>query len=153
MTGSSAFSAAPWLRRIAGSACAREDGSAERAPLTDAPHHDCVEAKAAAIMVSRKDQHHHEQEEIGPGPFAGRTVEAEPKIENLQRADVFNKRMKTPSINDTPVKTSIGVKTRLERYSSGIPARRRPAKYVASTKARIFGTPQDSTARKRAILE
>ena len=103
MTGSSAFSAAPWLRRIAGSACAREDGSAERAPLTDAPHHDCVEAKAAAIMVSRKDQHHHEQEEIGPGPFAGRTVEAEPKIENLQRADVFNKRMKTPSINDTPV--------------------------------------------------
>jgi hypothetical protein len=38
-------------------------------------------------------------------------------------------------------------------YSSGTPALRRPAKYVASTKARIFGTPQDPTAAKRTVLE
>jgi hypothetical protein len=49
--------------------------------------------------------------------------------------------------------SAIGAKTRLQRYSSGIPATRRPAKYVASTKPRIFGTPQGSTARKRAMLE
>ena len=40
-----------------------------------------------------------------------------------------------------------------EAHSSGTPALRRPAKYVASTKARILGTPQESTARKRAMLE
>ena len=33
-------------------------------------------------------------------------------------------------------------------YSSGTPALRRLTKYVTSTKARIFGTPQDLTARK-----
>jgi hypothetical protein len=38
-------------------------------------------------------------------------------------------------------------------YSSRIPALRRPAKYVVSTKARIVGTPQASTTRKRAMLE
>src|SRR5437868_2924156 len=37
-------------------------------------------------------------------------------------------------------------------HSSGIPALRSPAKYVASHKARIFGTPQ-YLARMRAMLE
>jgi hypothetical protein len=48
---------------------------------------------------------------------------------------------------------AIGVKTSLQRYSSGTPALRRPAKYVLSIKARIFGTPHESAARRRAILE
>jgi hypothetical protein len=38
-------------------------------------------------------------------------------------------------------------------HSSGTPALRRPAKYMVSTKLRTFGTPQDSTARNRAMLE
>jgi hypothetical protein len=40
-----------------------------------------------------------------------------------------------------------------EPYSSGTPALRRPTKYVASYKARIFGTPKYWAACKRAMLE
>ena len=39
------------------------------------------------------------------------------------------------------------------RYSSGIPARRRPLIKVVSNKARTFGTPKVPTARMRAMLE
>ena len=38
-------------------------------------------------------------------------------------------------------------------HSSGIPALRSPAEYVVSNKARIFGTPQGSAPRNRAMLE
>ena len=38
-------------------------------------------------------------------------------------------------------------------HSFGIPALRRPVKYVASTKARIFGTPKYTMALRRAMLE
>ena len=38
-------------------------------------------------------------------------------------------------------------------HSSGIPALRRPAKYVASYNARIFGTPKYPLAFKRTMLE
>ena len=38
-------------------------------------------------------------------------------------------------------------------HSSGIPAMRRPTKYVDSNRARIFGTPQyPAPARNRAML-
>jgi hypothetical protein len=38
-------------------------------------------------------------------------------------------------------------------HSSGTPALRRPARYVASDKARIFGTPKGMVAVRRAMLE
>ena len=38
-------------------------------------------------------------------------------------------------------------------HSSGIPALRSPARYVASHKARVFGDPQHPPALKRAMLE
>src|SRR5215469_18937321 len=46
-----------------------------------------IDAKAPTEAVKRKDDLQHEQEEIGPRPFSGRVVEAEPQIEDLQRAD------------------------------------------------------------------
>jgi hypothetical protein len=39
------------------------------------------------------------------------------------------------------------------RHSSGTPALRSPAKYVASNKARVFGTPNCPPAFRRAMLE
>src|SRR6516162_1838145 len=44
-------------------------------------------------------------------------------------------------------------KTARGRHSSGIPASRRPAKKVASDKARTFGSPNDVIAFNRARLE
>src|SRR6516225_4714332 len=45
-----------------------------------------VKAEAAAIAVQGKDQLEDEQEEVSPRPFAFRIVEAEPQIEDLERA-------------------------------------------------------------------
>ena len=44
-------------------------------------------------------------------------------------------------------------RARLGAYSSGTPALRRPAKYVASNKAATFGTPLYPRALARATLE
>src|SRR5260370_39636030 len=44
-------------------------------------------------------------------------------------------------------------KATLRGHSSGIPASRRPAKKVASDKARTFGGPKGPTTLKRAMLE
>src|SRR5215510_13012288 len=46
-----------------------------------------VEAEPASVPVQCEYQHQHQQKEIGPGPFTLRAVEAEPQIEDLQRAD------------------------------------------------------------------
>jgi hypothetical protein len=44
-------------------------------------------------------------------------------------------------------------RTDIVGHSSGTPALRSPAKYVASNKARIFGTPNCPLAFRRAMLE
>src|SRR3984893_9471369 len=48
---------------------------------------DRVEAEPAAIAVQGEYQHQQEQKEIGPRPLARSTVEAEPQIDDLKRAD------------------------------------------------------------------
>src|SRR5258707_11291204 len=62
------------------------EGSAAR-PRGHPADDDRVNAKPAAVVMQRKDQHQQEQEEIGPRPLAGRAVEAEPQIEDLRGAD------------------------------------------------------------------
>src|SRR5207245_8839537 len=64
-----------------------KEDPAEDAPVLRSRDDDRVEAEAAAVTMQREDQHQHEKKEISPRPLAGSTVEAEPQIDHLQRAD------------------------------------------------------------------
>src|SRR6516162_10982680 len=48
---------------------------------------DRIESQAPAKSIQREDHHEHEQEEIGPRPLALGVVQAEPQIQDLERAD------------------------------------------------------------------
>jgi len=48
---------------------------------------DCIEAEAAAEPVHREEQHQKHEKKLSPRPVVVIVVEAEPKIQSLQRAD------------------------------------------------------------------
>jgi len=83
-----------------------EEGAWERVPGPRSRNNNSIKAEAAPIPVNRKHQLQNEQEEIGPRPLPRSIVEAEPEVEDLQRADDTPKRTKIPRISDTAVSTS-----------------------------------------------
>src|SRR5215813_12525001 len=64
-----------------------EEGACERVSGPRSRNNNSIKAEAAPIPVDRKDQLQHEQEKIGPRPLPCGIVEAEPEVEDLQRAD------------------------------------------------------------------
>ena len=47
---------------------------------------DRIEPEAASVAMEREDHHEHQQEEVGPWPFALGVVQAVPQIEDLQHS-------------------------------------------------------------------
>src|ERR1700730_3568443 len=54
-----------------------------REPVDD----NSIDPETPAVLMDRKDQLQHEQEELGPRQLALGIIEAEPEIEDLQRPD------------------------------------------------------------------
>src|SRR6516225_8498047 len=64
-----------------------DESPAKHVPGSRTRDDDRIEAEAAPKAMDRKDQHQHQQGEIGPRPFPLGIVEAEPEVEDLERAD------------------------------------------------------------------
>ena len=64
------------VRRLAASGCLSENHPAKLTANRRPRYDDGIEAEAAAVMMQRKAQHEQHQEEIRPGPLAGRAVQA-----------------------------------------------------------------------------
>src|SRR5215469_1442850 len=64
-----------------------QDDATGRSRLFDASGDDGIDPEAAAVMMQCEARHQQEQEEIGPRPLAGRAIQAEPQIGNLQGPD------------------------------------------------------------------